>query len=145
MCCNYLARLEEQGVGAQWSNFFSSPVSGDGFSLGYGISMMMVDAIIYGILTWYIEAVLPGINCAFYSSLTKGLSTRWSTVLQLCVCCVGLNIHHLHFNSRIRKAVGQNFSRSLNRLLVLSPRYEMVSCLTHEDGVGGRSGVGVGS
>ena len=76
ICCNYLARLEEQGVGAQWSNFYSSPVSGDGFSLGYGISMMMVDAIIYGILTWYIEAVLPGISRAFYSSLTKGLSTR---------------------------------------------------------------------
>ncbi|PFX16944.1 ATP-binding cassette sub-family A member 1 [Stylophora pistillata] len=60
VCCNYLARYEEQGVGAQWSNFFSSPVSGDGFSLGYAICMMMIDAVIYGILTWYIEAVLPG-------------------------------------------------------------------------------------
>ena len=63
VCCNYLARYEEQGVGAQWSNFFSSPVSGDGFSLGYAICMMMIDAIIYGILTWYIEAVLPGEWC----------------------------------------------------------------------------------
>ncbi|XP_027045418.1 ATP-binding cassette sub-family A member 1-like isoform X2 [Pocillopora damicornis] len=60
VCCNYLARYEEQGVGAQWSNFFSSPVSGDGFSLGYAICMMMIDAVIYGILTWYIEAILPG-------------------------------------------------------------------------------------
>lgn len=55
-----MARLEEQGTGAQWSNFYGSPVAGDGFSLGYAIGMMMIDAVIYGILTWYIEAVLPG-------------------------------------------------------------------------------------
>lgn len=58
--CNYLARYEEQGVGAQWSNLFSSPVAGDGFSLGFVITMMFIDAVIYGVLTWYIEAVLPG-------------------------------------------------------------------------------------
>ena len=58
--CNYLARYEEQGVGAQWSNLFSSPVAGDGFSLGFVITMMFIDAVIYGMLTWYIEAVLPG-------------------------------------------------------------------------------------
>ena len=55
-----MARYEEQGVGAQWSNLFSSPVAGDGFSLGYAMIMMMIDAVIYGILTWYIEAVMPG-------------------------------------------------------------------------------------
>ena len=63
ICCNYLARYEEQGVGAQWSNFFSSPVAGDGYSLGYAIGMMMIDAVIYALLTWYIEAVLPGKIC----------------------------------------------------------------------------------
>lgn len=63
ICCNYLARYEEQGVGAQWSNFYSSPVAGDGFSLGYAIGMMMIDAVIYAVLTWYIEAVLPGKIC----------------------------------------------------------------------------------
>jgi len=35
-------------------------VDGDGFSLGYAMCMMMIDAVIYGILTWYIEAVMPG-------------------------------------------------------------------------------------
>lgn len=55
-----MARYEEQGVGAQWSNLFSSPLDGDGFSLGYAMCMMMIDAVIYGILTWYIEAVMPG-------------------------------------------------------------------------------------
>ena len=60
LSCSYLARYEEQGVGAQWSNLFSSPVASDGFSLGYAMVMMMIDAVIYGILTWYIEAVMPG-------------------------------------------------------------------------------------
>ena len=35
-------------------------MAGDGFSLGYAMVMMMIDAVIYGILTWYIEAVMPG-------------------------------------------------------------------------------------
>lgn len=60
ICCNYIARYEEQGVGAQWSNLFSSPVTDDGYSLGFAIVMMFVDAVIYGLLTWYIEAILPG-------------------------------------------------------------------------------------
>ena len=60
VACSYLARYEEQGVGAQWSNLYSSPLSDDGFSLGYSLGMMMVDAVIYGLLTWYIEAVMPG-------------------------------------------------------------------------------------
>ena len=38
--------------------------------------------------------------------------------------------------------MGQNFTRSLDRLLTLSPRYVMVSCLTHRDGNGGRGGEG---
>ena len=32
---------------------------------------------------------------------------------------------------------GRQISHSLDRLLALSPRYVMVTCLTHEDGVGG--------
>lgn len=47
-------------MGAQWSNLFSSPVTDDGYSLGFAIVMMFVDAVIYGLLTWYIEAILPG-------------------------------------------------------------------------------------
>lgn len=47
-------------MGAQWSNLFSSPVADDGYSLGFAIVMMFVDAVIYGLLTWYIEAILPG-------------------------------------------------------------------------------------
>ena len=39
--------------------------------------------------------------------------------------------------------MGQNFTRSLNQLLILSPRYVVVTCITHGEGVEGRGGWGV--
>ncbi|KAF5903351.1 ATP-binding cassette sub-family A member 1-like [Clarias magur] len=58
--CEYFALFEEQGVGIQWSNLISSPMEGDEYSLTTAIIMMYVDAFIYGVMTWYIEAVFPG-------------------------------------------------------------------------------------
>ncbi|XP_078319655.1 phospholipid-transporting ATPase ABCA1-like isoform X1 [Crassostrea virginica] len=58
--CSYLARYEEQAIGIQWSNIASSPVVDDDFNMLYCILMMLLDAVIYGIFTWYIEAVFPG-------------------------------------------------------------------------------------
>ncbi|XP_076009720.1 phospholipid-transporting ATPase ABCA1 [Genypterus blacodes] len=58
--CEYFSQYEEQGVGIQWYNLFSSPVEGDTYSFTTSIIMLYVDAIIYGIATWYIEAVFPG-------------------------------------------------------------------------------------
>uniref|UniRef100_A0AAY4A4F8 P-type phospholipid transporter n=1 Tax=Denticeps clupeoides TaxID=299321 RepID=A0AAY4A4F8_9TELE len=58
--CEYFALFEEQGVGIQWSNLLSSPLEEDSYSLTTSISLMMFDAVLYGIMTWYIEAVFPG-------------------------------------------------------------------------------------
>lgn len=58
--CEYFALFEEQGVGVQWDNFFKSPVEEDGFNLTTSVSMMLFDAFLYGVMTWYIEAVFPG-------------------------------------------------------------------------------------
>ncbi|EDO46878.1 predicted protein, partial [Nematostella vectensis] len=60
VACNYLARYEEQGVGAQWNNLYASPIAGDEFSLGYAMGMMMIDGVLYALATFYIEAVMPG-------------------------------------------------------------------------------------
>ena len=60
VACKYFARFEEQGIGLQWSNLNSSPMSGDEFSVGGAMLMLIVDSFIYGILTWYIEGVFPG-------------------------------------------------------------------------------------
>uniref|UniRef100_A0A7N8X2T3 ATP-binding cassette sub-family A member 2 n=1 Tax=Mastacembelus armatus TaxID=205130 RepID=A0A7N8X2T3_9TELE len=37
-----------------------SPVEGDDFNLGLAMMMLIIDAGVYGVLTWYIEAVHPG-------------------------------------------------------------------------------------
>lgn len=58
--CEYFALFEEQGVGIQWDNLLSSPMQEDNYSLTTSISLMLIDAVLYAIMTWYIEAVFPG-------------------------------------------------------------------------------------
>uniref|UniRef100_A0A8B9LWW8 P-type phospholipid transporter n=1 Tax=Astyanax mexicanus TaxID=7994 RepID=A0A8B9LWW8_ASTMX len=58
--CEYFALFEEQGVGIQWSNLLSSPLEEDSYSLTTSISLMLFDALLYAVMTWYIEAVFPG-------------------------------------------------------------------------------------
>ena len=60
--CAYLAHYEESGEGATWSNIWTSPLmgTGDKYSLAGAIGMLLVDSVLYGLLTWYIEAVFPG-------------------------------------------------------------------------------------
>nr|XP_056716199.1 ATP-binding cassette sub-family A member 2 [Euleptes europaea] len=56
----YFALYEVAGVGIQWHTFSQSPVEGDDFNLLLSMMMLIIDAAVYGILTWYIEAVHPG-------------------------------------------------------------------------------------
>ncbi|XP_033946988.1 ATP-binding cassette sub-family A member 2 isoform X1 [Pseudochaenichthys georgianus] len=56
----YFALYEVAGVGIQWRTISQSPVEGDDFNLGLSMMMLMIDAGVYGVLTWYIEAVHPG-------------------------------------------------------------------------------------
>uniref|UniRef100_A0A8C3NKJ6 ATP-binding cassette sub-family A member 2 n=1 Tax=Geospiza parvula TaxID=87175 RepID=A0A8C3NKJ6_GEOPR len=55
----YFALYEVAGVGIQWHTFSQSPVEGDDFNLLLSMMMLVVDAMVYGVLTWYIEAVAP--------------------------------------------------------------------------------------
>uniref|UniRef100_A0A8C3NK97 ATP-binding cassette sub-family A member 2 n=1 Tax=Geospiza parvula TaxID=87175 RepID=A0A8C3NK97_GEOPR len=57
---HYFALYEVAGVGIQWHTFSQSPVEGDDFNLLLSMMMLVVDAMVYGVLTWYIEAVHPG-------------------------------------------------------------------------------------
>ncbi|KAG1680693.1 ATP-binding cassette sub-family A member 1 [Nymphon striatum] len=59
--CSYLAHYEEEGVGAQWHNLASSTIPRDNFSLAKCMMMMLIDSVIYSFITWYVEAVFPGI------------------------------------------------------------------------------------
>ncbi|EDV28384.1 uncharacterized protein TRIADDRAFT_49936 [Trichoplax adhaerens] len=55
-----IGKLEGQGVGAQWSNFFHPVSVDDSLSLASIVGMLLLDAFIYGLLAFYIEAIFPG-------------------------------------------------------------------------------------
>lgn len=57
--CESLALLEEQGEGAQWHNVASQPAA-DVFSLAQVSGLLLLDAVLYDLATWYLEAVCPG-------------------------------------------------------------------------------------
>lgn len=51
-------------MGIQWSNLLASPLEEDSYNLTTSICLMLFDAVLYGIMTWYIEAVFPG-ECGY--------------------------------------------------------------------------------
>lgn len=67
--CEYFSQYEEQGLGIQWFNLQSSPVEGDSYSFTTSIIMLYVDAFIYALAAWYIEAVFPGMTTGSSSLL----------------------------------------------------------------------------
>lgn len=74
-----VATFELQNIGVQWSNFYSSPYSmRNSFSMSTICLIMLMDAVIYMFLAWYIETVAPGeygIPRPWYFMFTK---SYWS-------------------------------------------------------------------
>jgi len=69
-----IAKFESLEVGLTWSRVGRSPAPDDDFSFAYVLGMFIVQSIIYGIITWYVEAVFPGsygIPKPFYFPFTK--------------------------------------------------------------------------
>ncbi|UJR30912.1 hypothetical protein I4U23_018422 [Adineta vaga] len=58
--CDYIARFEGMTQGIQWSNINKGAKPNDNFTFLYCLIMMLVDSIIYMLLTVYIENVFPG-------------------------------------------------------------------------------------
>ncbi|XP_075037484.1 glucosylceramide transporter ABCA12 [Mixophyes fleayi] len=56
----YIVRFEEQDEGIQWHNMYDSPTLNDTFSFGWLCWMMLIDAMIYFVIGWYIRIVFPG-------------------------------------------------------------------------------------
>uniref|UniRef100_A0A8C5I5E5 P-type phospholipid transporter n=1 Tax=Gouania willdenowi TaxID=441366 RepID=A0A8C5I5E5_GOUWI len=56
----YLSRYEEQGLGLQWNNIHTSPLEKDTYSFLTSILMMLLDAVLYAVLAWYLDNVFPG-------------------------------------------------------------------------------------
>uniref|UniRef100_A0A8C8YBC5 ATP binding cassette subfamily A member 3 n=1 Tax=Panthera leo TaxID=9689 RepID=A0A8C8YBC5_PANLE len=49
-----------RGVGVQWRNLLSPVNVDDDFSFGQVLGMLLLDSVLYGLVTWYVEAVFPG-------------------------------------------------------------------------------------
>lgn len=58
-------------MGIQWHNTHSSAVEGDSYSFTVSIVMLYVDAFIYAVSAWYIEAVFPGMKIHSISSVAE--------------------------------------------------------------------------
>ncbi|XP_041821372.1 phospholipid-transporting ATPase ABCA1-like [Chelmon rostratus] len=58
--CETFSKYEQQGIGIQWYNINTSPEEGERYTFIVSIIMMLADAALYWVLTWYIENVFPG-------------------------------------------------------------------------------------
>ncbi|XP_060028826.1 phospholipid-transporting ATPase ABCA3-like isoform X2 [Erinaceus europaeus] len=72
----FLVRAEMTKVGVKWSNLFSTKV--DNFVFAYILGMFLLDGFLYGLVTWYIEAVFPG---------QYGVSKPWNFFLLRSYWC----------------------------------------------------------
>ncbi|CAF2630332.1 unnamed protein product [Rotaria sp. Silwood2] len=75
--CDYIARFEGMARGIQWNNINKGAKPNDNFTFLYCMIMMLVDSILYMILTVYIENIFPGeygIPQPWYYPFTK---TYW--------------------------------------------------------------------
>lgn len=73
--CENFSKYEQQGVGIQWHNLNQSPEEGERYTFLLSIVMMLVDALLYWILTWYIEGVFPGLWWTTWPSFNISLSS----------------------------------------------------------------------
>ncbi|KAG8506409.1 ATP-binding cassette sub-family A member 3 [Galemys pyrenaicus] len=60
MGAQLIGKFEAKGTGVQWRDLLSPVNVDDDFTFGQVLGMMLLDAVLYGLVTWYVEAVLPG-------------------------------------------------------------------------------------
>ena len=60
MGAQLVGKFEGIGTGVQWSNITKGVSVDDSLSLGLVLLMFLVDSVLYGIITWYVETVFPG-------------------------------------------------------------------------------------
>uniref|UniRef100_A0AAY4A5X7 P-type phospholipid transporter n=1 Tax=Denticeps clupeoides TaxID=299321 RepID=A0AAY4A5X7_9TELE len=91
--CENFARYEEQGIGIQWHNIGRSTEEGDPYSFIVSIFMLLIDALLYWLLTWYIESVFPGqygIPKPWYFPFTRSYwcgTTLDEQIKRKCIIC----------------------------------------------------------
>lgn len=60
MGAQLIGMFEGKGTGIQWCNLFEPVTVDDDFSLAQVLGLLLLDAVLYGLVAWYVEAVFPG-------------------------------------------------------------------------------------
>nr|KAF6488603.1 ATP binding cassette subfamily A member 3 [Molossus molossus] len=60
MGAQLIGKFEAKGTGIQWRELLSPVNVDDDFSFGQVLGMLLLDSVLYGLVTWYVEAILPG-------------------------------------------------------------------------------------
>ncbi|VTJ59130.1 Hypothetical predicted protein, partial [Marmota monax] len=47
-------------IGVKWHNLWKPASLDDNLIFGYMLGMLLLDAFLYGLVTWYVETVFPG-------------------------------------------------------------------------------------
>ncbi|XP_043856125.1 phospholipid-transporting ATPase ABCA3-like [Dromiciops gliroides] len=55
----FMIKLEGKGSGIQWKHVLRISLS-EKFGFGEVLIMLLIDSVLYGLVTWYVEAVFPG-------------------------------------------------------------------------------------
>ena len=76
----------------QWQYVAKSPVPGDNFNLLMCIVIMLLDAVVYALITWYVEAVFPGM-----------LIVRSDLLSLDCFMCLRIFLYLLNILTHIHK------------------------------------------
>ncbi|KAF7471223.1 Hypothetical predicted protein [Marmota monax] len=60
MGAQLIGKFEAKGMGIQWRDLLSPVNVDDDFCFGQVLGMLLLDSVLYGLVTWYVEAVFPG-------------------------------------------------------------------------------------
>lgn len=60
MGAQLIGKFEAKGTGIQWCDLLSPVNVDDSLAFGHVLGMLLLDSLFYGLVTWYVEAVLPG-------------------------------------------------------------------------------------
>ncbi|XP_075035584.1 phospholipid-transporting ATPase ABCA3 [Mixophyes fleayi] len=60
MGAQLIGMFEGKGTGAQWSNLMTPVSVDDNFTLGQVLGLLLLDSVIYSIIGWYVESIMPG-------------------------------------------------------------------------------------
>uniref|UniRef100_A0A8C2MH63 ATP-binding cassette, sub-family A member 3 n=1 Tax=Cricetulus griseus TaxID=10029 RepID=A0A8C2MH63_CRIGR len=60
MGAQLIGKFEAKGTGIQWRDLLNPVNVDDDFCFGQVLGMLLLDSVLYGLVTWYVEAVFPG-------------------------------------------------------------------------------------